>query len=275
MDGGTFQDRLAHPLPLDEVLRVTEPLADALDYAHSQGIIHRNIKPSNVLLDSVGRVKLGDFETEIMADRSHPATSESTFVGAAPYTSPEQALGRRADRKSDLYSLGVLLYQMIVGEVPFRKETVTSTLRSQIHDTVPSPSWLKPDLDPRLDAILEKALAKNPDDRYRSAGELIDALRTVVSDSTQPENSLGVVGISTLAGAIGLAIANSVEVGISGGGGFITGFVIGLLLLYGFAWLKVRTEQHSQIALEKTRITTFCPECQAPITMGDKHNRED
>ena len=178
LTGGTLAGRMGEKFPLDDAIRYISPLAEALDYAHDQGIVHRDIKPANVLLDDQGSPKLSDFGiARILEGRQ--LTAPDSVPGTPEYMAPEQALGRSADHRSDNYALGIIVYQMVLGQTPFRGDTPTTTLMAHIHQAVPRPSVLDPETDPRLEPILLKALAKNPDDRFQTAGDLAQALELV------------------------------------------------------------------------------------------------
>ena len=138
--GGTLQDYMGQKHRLTEVLSLMAPLADALEYAHKQGVVHRDIKPPNVLIDTDDRPILSDFGLARLMEGSAGLTRAGAVVGTPEYMSPEQALGRPADQRSDLYSLGIIIYQMLLGETPFREETPPQTLMAHIHKPVPLPS---------------------------------------------------------------------------------------------------------------------------------------
>ena len=175
--GGTLQDKLTgDPLPIEEVLWYMKPLAQALDYAHSEGIIHRDLKPANVLLTEDANPVLADFGLARMLESATRFTQGNQALGTPEYMAPEQAMGGDADKLSDLYSFGILLYQMILGMVPFQADTPAATLMAHVHRPLPLPSLLKPDLDPRIEGLLLKAVAKEPADRYTTASEMIGDL---------------------------------------------------------------------------------------------------
>ena len=177
--GGTLQDRLVgEPMPLEEVLWYMKPLARALDYAHAEGILHRDLKPANVLLTDDASPILADFGLARMLESASRFTQPNQALGTPEYMAPEQAMGVDGDKLSDLYSLGIMLYQMILGTVPFQADTPAATLMAHVHRPLPLPSVLKPDLDPRIEGVLLKAVAKEPADRYPTASELIAELET-------------------------------------------------------------------------------------------------
>ena len=152
--GGTLRDRLTRRLSLQEALEFVAPLAEALDYAHGQGVVHRDVKPSNVLLDPDDKPILSDFGLARILEGSAYVSGHETTMGTAEYMSPEQAMGHRADSKSDLYAFGVMAFQMLVGQTPFRADTPSATLMAHVHQPVPQPSTLDPNVDPALAPVL-------------------------------------------------------------------------------------------------------------------------
>ena len=190
VEGKTLGDLIPPDgLPLEELLRLALPLVDAVAAAHQQGIIHRDLKPANVMLAGDGRVKVLDFglaklkpdvsTTTTTRLETHSLTSAHAIVGTAAYMSPEQAEGRPVDHRSDIFSLGVVLYEMASGRRPFGGDTVFSLISSIIKDTPARLSDVKRSVPPALDRIVTKALAKDPAERYQSARELHDALQDV------------------------------------------------------------------------------------------------
>lgn len=163
-------------LPIDHVLDIVVQVAQGLAYAHEHGIVHRDVKPANIMVVRDGHVKITDFGIARMASTS-VRTQTGMVLGSPKYMSPEQVMGRPIDQRSDIFSLGVMLYEMLTGQVPFNGENVNAIMY-QILNAVPSPlNTLNPAVPDMLNFIVAKALAKAPDDRYRDAGEFADDLR--------------------------------------------------------------------------------------------------
>lgn len=178
VDGATLKTRLEElhakdrTLPLDEAVSVLKDVAAALAYAHERGMVHRDVKPANVLLDRFGRVFLTDFGiAKILAGPDH--TASGLVMGTPAYMSPEQGLGRAGDERSDIYSLGIMLYEMATGSIPYSADTPVAVMIKQINDPLPIPSRLRPELPSAIEAIILKAAAKDPAQRYQTAHELI------------------------------------------------------------------------------------------------------
>ena len=178
IEGGTLKERLGHgPIPEFELLGYVRQMADALDYAHGQGIVHRDVKPANVLLDKRGHLHLADFGVAKALTDTEKLTEAGGFVGTPEYAAPEQGLGH-ADARSDLYSLVIILYEMLAGRVPFSDGTPFAVLRQHQTATLPlaplrgaTPGWPQ-----SVERVVQKALAKNPNDRYQSGRQFVDAL---------------------------------------------------------------------------------------------------
>ncbi len=180
VEGGTLSDVMTgKPLPLERVSRLIGQIASALDYAHSKGVIHRDIKPSNVLTDKQGNCLLSDFGLAKVLMASPKFTTSGAFIGTPTYASPEQCMGAELDHRSDIYSLGVMLYEMVVGRPPYDAETPMAVVIKHVHDPLPLPHSLAPDIPDAVEKVILKALAKNPNDRYQSAGEMSTALDAV------------------------------------------------------------------------------------------------
>ena len=195
--GGTLRSRLEQKgkLSLDETLSIVEQAASALDCAHAQGIIHRDLKPVNILFHADGRVLLADFGlAKILKDVSElgvdgtPATaltSTGAIVGTPEYLSPEQGTGHPVDYRSDVYSLGVVLFHMLTGRVPFTGNSPVAVAIKHTLENPPIPSHINPAIPYSVDAVILKALEKKPEQRYASAGEMARALRVAIG--TQPD----------------------------------------------------------------------------------------
>jgi len=172
--------RQARPLSLDRVGRILRQVARALDYAHGKGVIHRDLKPSNVLIEAEDRVTLTDFGIARARDETLVARTQGV-IGTPHYMAPEQALGQTIDYRADLYSFGVVAYEMLTGRVPFEAETPLAVLHRQVYDA-PSPIRNeRPDLPLALDAVIARMLAKKPEDRFASATAFVDAIDEVGS----------------------------------------------------------------------------------------------
>lgn len=155
-------------------------ICDAVDYAHQRGMIHRDIKPANLMLNTHGQVILMDFGiAKIVGGQRHTATG--AVVGTAMYMSPEQIKGERPDRRTDIYSLGVTLFEMVGGRPPFEADSAMTLMMMHVNDPVPDPRKLNPDVPDDLVAIINKALAKDPNDRFQTCAQMAAALRNVVA----------------------------------------------------------------------------------------------
>lgn len=183
IEGGTLVDLMkGEPLPLSTMRRIITQVGDALDYAHASGLIHRDVKPSNVLIDTRGNCLLTDFGiAKIIGNASLSTTNGAT--GTPAYMAPEQGLGRKIDGRSDQYALGVILYELATGRLPYNAETPMAVVIKHIYDPLPLPRSLNPALPPAVETIILKALAKDPEDRYDSVGDLVGALQAAIPDT--------------------------------------------------------------------------------------------
>jgi WD40 repeat protein/tRNA A-37 threonylcarbamoyl transferase component Bud32 len=182
VEGGTLANLLRGPQDLSTIKRIITQLASALDYAHQRGIIHRDIKPSNVLIDQQGNAQLTDFGLAKIVERTTKLTVSGAFLGTPKYASPEQGKSEPLSGRSDIYSLGVILYEMVTGKVPFEAETPLALLFKHVHDPLPLPRSVNPAVPEDLERIILKALAKDPADRYATAGELAQELIQIQAD---------------------------------------------------------------------------------------------
>jgi eukaryotic-like serine/threonine-protein kinase len=172
LDGRTLKELIVSrgAAPVNVAIEYARQILSALRFAHRHGIVHRDIKPHNVLVDSEGRVKVTDFG--IARAGTSQMTETGSIVGTAQYLSPEQARGGEIDPRSDLYSLGVVLYELLTGKTPFDGETPVEIAMKHLSNPPQPPSKLRSDIPPELDQVVMRALAKNPDDRYQNAEEM-------------------------------------------------------------------------------------------------------
>ena len=182
VDGENLKSLLERegPLPEAQAIALTHQIARALGFAHGEGLVHRDVKPQNVLLNGDGQAKVTDFGIARSVDVQGGLTQTGTVMGTSDYISPEQARGSRVDAQSDIYSLGAVLYELLTGEVPFPGDNFVAVAMQHINQPVPSVRASRPELSPRLDAVVQRAMAKDPDDRFGSMDEFcreLDACR--------------------------------------------------------------------------------------------------
>jgi serine/threonine-protein kinase len=172
LDGRSLKELVVArgPLPIPDAIAATRQVLAALRFAHRKGVVHRDIKPHNVMADADGRLKVTDFG--IARAGVSQMTEAGSIIGTAQYLSPEQARGAPVDQRSDLYSMGVVLYEMLTGQVPFTGESPVEIAMKHLSDTPRPPSLLRPDIPPDLDMVVLRALAKNPEDRFQTAEEM-------------------------------------------------------------------------------------------------------
>ncbi|MGQ9835385.1 MAG: protein kinase domain-containing protein [Thermoanaerobaculaceae bacterium] len=188
VEGRSLRDllRQGYPFSYSEVARIGVALAMALDYAHSKGVVHRDIKPANVLLTEQGQVKITDFGVARVATSNLTTTGQ--FIGTPNYMSPEQVKGSSVDGRSDLFSLGVVLFELLTGKRPFSGDNLTEVSYKIVHEPAPVPSQLRPGLPPAFNPIVLKLLEKNPDNRYQRGVEVaraLEALRRLLSGASE------------------------------------------------------------------------------------------
>jgi serine/threonine protein kinase len=177
IEGPTLADLMDQGLDDDRIPDLLDQIAAGLDYAHRRGVIHRDIKPGNVLLTDDGRAVLADFGLAWLLEGAH-LTLTGGVIGTPEYMAPEQASGDGIDHRADLYALGVVLYEMLVGERPFVADTPIAVLLQHLQDAPPSVLTARPDLPAAVGEVIARALAKDPAERYATAGDLARAFRT-------------------------------------------------------------------------------------------------
>jgi serine/threonine-protein kinase len=186
VDGENLKSLLERegPLPEREAIELALQIARALGFAHEHGLVHRDVKPQNVLLNGDGGAKVTDFGIARSLDVHGGLTQTGTVMGTSDYIAPEQARGRRADAQSDIYSLGAVLYELLTGEVPFPGDNFVAVAMRHINEPPPSVRERRPELSPRLDAAIRRAMAKDPEERFGSMDEFCTELVACLGPET-------------------------------------------------------------------------------------------
>ncbi|MDH3644213.1 MAG: serine/threonine protein kinase, partial [Gammaproteobacteria bacterium] len=191
--GGDLNQRLERGIHVRELIRVVNDIGKALDHAHAKGFVHRDIKPENILFREDGSAVLTDFGIARLVDANPSITRVGTVVGTPQYMSPEQASGRELDGRSDLYSLGVVFYRMLTGEVPYRADSAVSIGIKHLQEPVPRlPTYLG-----AFQEVIDRCLAKKPEHRYQSGAELGAALEAIQSDAAVPNATIKAKAVTT------------------------------------------------------------------------------
>jgi len=277
--GGTLKDRMKEPLPLGETVEIVSCMGRALAYAHRRGVIHRDVKPSNVLLTEDGWPLLADFGLSKMVEGSKELTASGASVGTPEYMSPEQGQGLPTDYRSDIYSLGVMLYEMVTGQKPYTGDTPMAVILRHMGEVLPSPRLLCPDLPVSIERVIVRAMAKAPADRYQSADEMVESLQAALQraevgleEVPQEEEELPESVVQPLVErppatpsrpnwsfSIWAALAALLLL-IGGGGrwawGFVSGFPDAVSSLFGRA--PTASATHASV-LSLTPTVTLCP----------------
>ena len=212
-------------LPVSQAVSIAAQVAEGLAYAHQHGVVHRDVKPANIMVLADGPVKITDFGIARMRASTDELTQTGMMLGSPKYMSPEQVIGKRADHRSDIFSLGVILYETLTGAAPFTGENVTALMYQIVNFAPPAPSAVNPAVPELLNFIVAKMLAKPLEERYQSAQELANDLRncerqiTSPAAVTQPLRPLGLgtagLGTAGLAAAGGLAAGTHPELALS------------------------------------------------------------
>lgn len=199
IEGDTLKARLNQgPLTSQEIEQVVNSVGYALAYAHRQGILHRDIKPSNVMIAKDGAMYLADFGLARIAEAGESTLSSDAIMGTPQYISPEQAMGKKdLDAGTDIYSFGVMLYEMVVGHVPFTSDTPFSIIHDHIYTPLPLPRHVNPNVPEQVERVLLKALAKDRADRYATNEDLIKAFKDAWTEAGVPMQGTAIVMRST------------------------------------------------------------------------------
>ncbi|UCF61314.1 MAG: protein kinase [Anaerolineaceae bacterium] len=185
---GTLADLLeGKPLPLAKIQKFSSQVGAALGYAHSKDIVHRDVKPSNILIDERENCLLTDFGIAKMVEGTSHFTQTGATIGTPAYMAPEQILGEKLDGRSDIYSLGIVLFEMATGRQPYRAETPPAIFVKHLHDPLPLPRTENPDLPESVERVILKSLAKDREDRYPSAADFVQAITAAISEKPREE----------------------------------------------------------------------------------------
>ena len=226
LSGGTLQKEVQQLIikneymPIARAIQITRQIAGALDYAHKRGLIHRDIKPSNIMIAHDGRYVLTDFGI-VMTQGGTKLTKAIETIGTPEYMAPEQIQGKTPDKRSDLYSLGIVLYEMLTGTAPFKAENTLAVLYKHVNEPPPTISRVRPELSSAIQSLVNKALAKDPDKRFQTAGEFIQALdRSLLGKSVEsPVRRPALIRI--LIGTMGVALLVAIFAFLASRGIFI------------------------------------------------------
>jgi serine/threonine protein kinase len=188
IEGDTLKAKLDKgPLSSEEISKIVDAVGSALSYAHRQGVLHRDIKPSNVLVANDGQMYLADFGLARIAQSGESTLSSDMIMGTPQYISPEQAMGKKdLDERTDLYSFGVMLYEMVVGQVPFNADTPFSVIHDHIYSPLPLPHMVNKNVPESVERVLLKALAKDRDDRYGTVSQMVQAFKGAWAEAGVP-----------------------------------------------------------------------------------------
>ncbi len=205
LPGGTLKGQvMGKPIPWQEAVRLLLPIAGALDYAHEQKIIHRDVKPANILLTEKGQPMLSDFGIAKILEMKEEftLTGSGTGIGTPEYMAPEQGMGREVDARTDIYSLGIVLYELVTGRKPYTADTPMAVVLKHMTDPLPRPRQYIADLPDIVERVLLKALAKDPQDRYSKISEFADALENADQSrktaNTQPNTPTSSTNLTQL-----------------------------------------------------------------------------
>ncbi len=216
ISGGTLKQKLEdlaaaqESLPLERAVQIALQVAEALDYAHSRGMVHRDVKPANIMLGEDGRAVLTDFGiVKLVGGQTMAYTATGALIGTPSYMSPEQAMGKPGDERVDIYALGVLLFQMTTGQLPFSADTPLAVIMQHVNTPIPEPVKFNPNVPPALQDIILHAMAKEPENRYQTARALADDLRALRLSPGAKTGVFVAAGLSSLEeieGTVDLAV---------------------------------------------------------------------
>src|SRR5215208_5933060 len=197
VEGPSLKDLVKGGMDVKDAIGFTRQILAAARFAHRKGIVHRDLKPQNVLIDAEGRVRVADFGIARAGENSD-ITATGSVMGTAQYISPEQAQGKPTTPRSDIYSIGVILYEALTGRVPFEGESAVAVALKQVSEVPRRPNAINPNVPPALDAVVMRALAKDPDARFKDADAFLKALDAAekAPDKPRPEDTAAFAAVS-------------------------------------------------------------------------------
>jgi tRNA A-37 threonylcarbamoyl transferase component Bud32 len=279
--GGTLTNLMGKNLPYERIIQLIGDIAKALDYAHSQGVIHRDIKPSNILIDNQGEALLTDFGiAKIVTDMPGGTriTTTGHVLGTPEYIAPEQAETGDIDGRSDIYSLGVVLYELLTGRPPYQAKTPLAVVLMHVNnEPPPTPRALKPDIPEPLERVVLKAMAKDPKDRYQTAGKMEQALKQALWEIKQPAGTAPLPAADGKTSPMGRSkgplatqpSTRSVPAGSKPARGLIlTGLLLLLLLVGALAFFLFGSGGQDNDSLPTTAPVAIIDEVPAPAETG-------
>ncbi|MFZ2173360.1 MAG: Stk1 family PASTA domain-containing Ser/Thr kinase, partial [Rhodococcus sp. (in: high G+C Gram-positive bacteria)] len=212
VEGDTLRDivRRDGPMSPRQAMEVISDVCAALDFSHRNGIVHRDVKPANVMINRAGAVKVMDFGiARAISDASSPMTQTAAVIGTAQYLSPEQARGEQVDARSDVYSLGCVLFEILTGEPPFKGDSPVAVAYQHVREDPQTPSAVNPDIPPELDSVILKAMSKNPANRYQSAADMrSDLVRVLGGQRPSAPTVMSDEDRTTILGAVDTGASN-------------------------------------------------------------------
>jgi serine/threonine protein kinase len=220
-----------------DIIQLMIQLCNALNFAHENGIVHRDIKPANILLDQCGKPHICDFGVAHV--EMSTITQTGTTIGTPSYMSPEQVMGKKIDKRSDIFSLGAILYQLLTGRRPFEGESITTVIYKIVNEEAVPLTHIRKELPPEFEQIIGKALAKNPDDRYASCAELADDLKKIIRFS---DETLAMTGVQESAFAVKAPEKKRKKIFLPLA---LAGFVVVIMIGGFFLYQKWRTSSSS------------------------------
>lgn len=270
VQGQTLEQRVSQPIGFDQAASITRQIASALDYAHKHGVIHGDVKPSNILLTPDGRTILSDFGLAEAVAHSPGLASMGISLRSAEYLPPEGCLGQAMDARSDIYALGVILYRMFTGVVPFSGDSPMAIMHGHIYEKPEPPRKLNRMIPKAVEKVLLKALAKSPEDRYQSVGELSRALDEALSPGLLPSKRPAWMRWAKALDELNIRLIllrhRLARAGISSAA--LIAIVIGLMVLMMLGFYGWQRYQQSQVELRNARLEALYSQGMHDLELG-------